>query len=176
MIVFIKSWCEGIIIAVILSIIIEMLMPEGNNKKYVKVVVGIYILFVIICPILEKINTDYELETFFDFDTIEVSANVDINNNIKEIYVDGIEETIKSELNQKGYFIKSVNVVVDYKYENIQKIEVRLDNQKTNQNLVQVEPIEIGKNKIEENQYMDIKNLLAENYQVPIEKILIFQN
>ena len=33
MIVFLKSWCEGIIVAVILSIFIESILPEGNHKK-----------------------------------------------------------------------------------------------------------------------------------------------
>ena len=45
MIEWIKNWTEGIIIAVIISIIIEMLVPDGKNKKYVKVVSGIYILY-----------------------------------------------------------------------------------------------------------------------------------
>ena len=53
MIEWIKNWTEGIIIAVIISIIIEMLVPEGKNKKYVKVVSGIYILYTIINPFLD---------------------------------------------------------------------------------------------------------------------------
>ena len=36
MIIKIRQWCEGIIIAVIISIIIEMIIPEGKNKKYIK--------------------------------------------------------------------------------------------------------------------------------------------
>ena len=38
MIANVKTWVENIIIVVIISIIIEMILPEGNNKKYVKVV------------------------------------------------------------------------------------------------------------------------------------------
>ena len=34
----IKSWSENIIIVVIISIIIEMILPDGKSKKYVKVV------------------------------------------------------------------------------------------------------------------------------------------
>ena len=30
MIAFLKSWCEGIIVAVILSLMIETILPEGN--------------------------------------------------------------------------------------------------------------------------------------------------
>ena len=36
MILKIRAWCEGIIIAIIISIIIEMILPDGKNKKYVK--------------------------------------------------------------------------------------------------------------------------------------------
>ena len=43
MIEFFRSWCEGIIVAVIIAMLIEAILPEGNNKKYVKVVIGIYI-------------------------------------------------------------------------------------------------------------------------------------
>ena len=58
MIEFCREWCEGIIIAVIISIIIEAILPDGNNKKYVKVVVGIYIIFTILNPILGKLDID----------------------------------------------------------------------------------------------------------------------
>lgn len=175
MITFIKSWCEGIIVAVMLSIIIEMLLPEGNNKKYVKVVVGIYILFVIIGPILEKINTGYTLETFFEFDTIEVSADVD--ENIKDVYIDGIEETIKNELIESGYFVEKVSISVDNNYENIEKIEIELSSENNrNNNEIQIDSIVIGENQVIEKENIELKNMLAENYQVPIEKIYIFQN
>ena len=58
MILAIKNWCEGIIIAIIISIIVELLLPNGNNRKYVKVVSGIYIMFVILNPLLEMLKYD----------------------------------------------------------------------------------------------------------------------
>ena len=33
MILKIKAWCEGIIVAIIICIIIESLVPNSNNKK-----------------------------------------------------------------------------------------------------------------------------------------------
>ena len=36
MVKFINSWAQGIILAVIIATIIEIILPEGNNKKYVK--------------------------------------------------------------------------------------------------------------------------------------------
>ena len=48
MINWITNWAEAIIIAVVIATIIEMILPEGNCKKYIKVVIGVYILFTII--------------------------------------------------------------------------------------------------------------------------------
>ena len=59
MIIKIRQWCEGIIIAVIISIIIEMIIPEGKNKKYIKVIIGVYIMFVSLTPILELLDYDF---------------------------------------------------------------------------------------------------------------------
>ena len=36
MVKFINSWAQGIILGVIIATIIEMILPEGNNKKFVK--------------------------------------------------------------------------------------------------------------------------------------------
>ena len=56
MINWIGSWVQGIVIAVVISTIIEMILPDGNIKKYVRTVIGVYIVFVIISPIITKIT------------------------------------------------------------------------------------------------------------------------
>ncbi len=48
----ISSWAEQIVIAVIIAIILEMVLPKGNSKKYIKTVIGIYILYIIILPVI----------------------------------------------------------------------------------------------------------------------------
>ncbi len=56
MISSISSWAEQIIIAVIIATILEMILPKGNSKKYIKTVIGIYILYTIISPIITYIS------------------------------------------------------------------------------------------------------------------------
>lgn len=171
MIKFIKSWCEGIIVAVIISIIIEMIVPDGNNKKYIKVVVGIYMIFVILNPILEKLNFDCDINNIFEMEFIEVSA--DLDNNIKDVYVDGIEDTIKNDLIEKGYYVYEVKIDVDNNYENIKKIQIKLSEK--NKNEIYIEPVIIGEKEKETQNYMDIKNYISENYQIEIENIYIIR-
>ena len=36
---WISDWAGGIIIAVIIGTVIEMILPEGNSKKYIKMVI-----------------------------------------------------------------------------------------------------------------------------------------
>ena len=63
MIKFFRTWCEEIIICSFIVSIIEMLVPENKIKKYIRVVTGVYMIFVILSPILLKFNnTDLEKE------------------------------------------------------------------------------------------------------------------
>lgn len=63
MIKFFRSWCEELILSSFIVSILEMLIPEGSMKKYIKVVTGVYMIFVIISPILLSFNNlDLELE------------------------------------------------------------------------------------------------------------------
>ena len=74
---WISDWIQGIIIAVVIGTIIEMILPDGNCKKYVKVVIGVYILFSIISPVITKITgNEFRDSDIFDIDTyIETSTH-----------------------------------------------------------------------------------------------------
>ncbi len=48
----ISSWAQQIIIAVVIATILEMILPKGNSRKYIKTVIGIYILYTIISPVI----------------------------------------------------------------------------------------------------------------------------
>lgn len=86
MIGFLRSWCEGITISIFVTIIIEMLVPTGNIKKYVRVIIGIYIVFVILNPIVSNIK-NIDIEEFLSATNIE-KEEVFSNNrrNIRNIY------------------------------------------------------------------------------------------
>ncbi len=168
MIGIIKGWCEGLIVAIIISVIIELLIPEGNNKKYVKVVVGVYIIFVTINPILKLIDYDFTFENIFDLETQEASINLDTD--IKDVYILGIEETVKKEIEDLGYNVNSVIVRVDKNYENIESIEISVTEKEGN--TINVDPVIIGDNIKPKIKYDDITKFLVENYLVDKEKII----
>ena len=74
MVAFISNWAQGIIVAVIIASIIEMILPEGSSKKYIKVVIGVYILFVIVTPIVNQFSNNsnsIDTDSIFNFENEE---------------------------------------------------------------------------------------------------------
>ena len=174
MILAIKNWCEGIIIAIIISIIVELLLPNGNNKKYVKVVSGIYIMFVILNPILEMLKYDINFENMFNFgETQQVTQTM--SQDIKDIYVVGIKESIKQNKEKLGYNVETLEILLDSNYENIEKIELKVELKEYK--VKAVEKVEIGKDETDsDNSYSEIIELLKENYLVDETKIIFLSN
>lgn len=115
-------WAESLIVAIAITTIIEMLLPEGNNKKYVKMVCSIYILFTIVNPILNFSKSD--ISNFkFENQTIETS-NID-NKRITDIYISAYEDEIKNKLINDGYNLIDVKLNLDNSLENIENIEIK---------------------------------------------------
>ena len=118
---WISSWIQGIIIAVIIGTIIEMLLPAGNCKKYVKVVIGVYILFSIVSPVITKVaGNEFRVSDIYDINTyIEVSTkssqdNIENNqqNQIRQVYITNLKNDMKQKIQKKGYSVKSLTLEI----------------------------------------------------------------
>ena len=159
MINFFNEWAQGIIIAVIIAAILEMLIPNDNSKKYIKSIIGIYILYTIVVPVINKISGkefSVEIEKYMNVlenNTIEV-ANIDNNSNIKEIYIVNLKSDISSKLENKGYKVKDINIIVkDNDNLDIEKIDLQIEklqeekneekNEDKNENKIEVKINEI---------------------------------
>lgn len=131
---FITSWAQGIIVAVIIGSIIEMLLPNGNSKKYIKVVIGVYIVFNIVSPIIGKFTgSELKLDSIIDINKYEdkiSSYEVDTkslentnNSNIKEVYILNLKKDIKAKVEDKGYIVNTIQIEIEntdeYKVKNI---------------------------------------------------------
>lgn len=135
MIAFVRNWAEGIIVSVIVASIIEMILPEGSSKKYIKVVIGIYILFVIVTPVINNFkNQNFNVGTVIDMEENKEyrqvsSSNLEEKNikNIKLMYETNLKSDIKTKLQNKQYLVGNVALDIsdDEKY-TINKIEVKI--------------------------------------------------
>ena len=107
--------------AVIIGTIIEMILPEGNSKKYIKVVIGIYVLFSIVSPVITKftgkdiqvsdvIDLDKYVEEVKETSKLQNTIQYDNENNIMNIYSEGIKDDMRAKIKAKGYIVNSIDI------------------------------------------------------------------
>ncbi len=194
MITKISSWAEQIIIALMIATIFEMILPDCKNKKYVKTVIGLYILFTILTPIIKLYNngdisiasSEYITDTT---NTISSYNNFNTETNIKSAYILSLKQDISSKLNSKGYTTGVIKVDIDESEENYGKIisldisiSKKVENKISNNN-ISISKIEINNStnnettvevgKKTEQEVKEIKEYLSNEYGVEINNIKI---
>ena len=194
MISWFNSWAQGIILAVIIVTILEMIVPEGKNKKYIKIVMGVYITFTMISPIITKVTgNNFELdvskyEDLFNSNSMQGANEITSINNqsIENLYLNTIKTDIKTELDKEGYESKKINITADINVENeeakIYKIDIEVTKKQNEKDIKKVNKVEIGNSTDESNieestlssgEVNKLKEALAEKYEIEKEKIYI---
>ncbi|PAC29394.1 stage III sporulation protein AF [Caldifermentibacillus hisashii] len=55
-----SSWIQNIILFILLSVVIEMLLPRSDMQKYVRMAAGLVLLILILTPIMKLFAMDGE--------------------------------------------------------------------------------------------------------------------
>lgn len=174
MINVINRWMKQIIFAVVITIIIEMLVPEGKNKKYIKMITNIYIIFIIVSPIFSKLTLkEINLNEIFINESTKTVATSSIDNTkyIEERYIKNIKESINTNLSNIGYEVKNIDVFInikDEKYGQIEKIRLSVE-KKQKEEIKKIEKVSIG---TENNSNME-QNLSEEDIQIITNYLMI---
>ena len=173
MIEFMSSWVKGLGLAIVIVSILEMLLPNNKTKKYIRMVMGIYILFTIVSPFISN-RKDFNINdiNLEEYTTTETSTRVDqssMNERIQELYIEELEKDITKKLKEKGYQVTSCKV----------KAEISDNEEETK--IKKIKPVDTSikeENKKKENteinksDIQNIKKFLIEEYGVN-EKCLV---
>ena len=188
----ISKWAGSIVVAVIIVSLLEMLLPDSKNKKYIKTIMGIYILFTVISPIVRAVTgQDINLEELIDVNTTmayDGNTYLQTNSSIENIYISNLKKDITAKLKQKGFEAIEINMNIktddNDDYGRIQKMDIILKKEKTlKESKIPKIEINIGdtglkkelsdENTITESEKQQIKEFLQSTYEVSIEKITI---
>ena len=142
MISFLSSWAKNLSLAIIIVSILEMLLPDSKTKKYIKVIMGLYILFSIVSPFInnnESISlTNLNIEEYVSSEVQSTNETVDqtsMNTRIKQIYVEELEKDIINKIEEKGYIVEDCNVKITVNENNevnIEKITLNVSKEQEN--------------------------------------------
>lgn len=162
MINFISSWAEQIVLAVIIATIIELILPKNKNRKYIQMVIGVYVLFNIISPIIknkEAISVEnYDIGQYQTNSTYEIDQS-SMDARIEKIYLEELQNNITSEFENAGFTVEKCIV------------DAELDTNKKNAGIHLItikikDPVDAGEinKKVEE---------IAKEYEISKDKIKI---
>lgn len=185
MINFLHKWIEQIAIAVILVSIFEMLLPNGNIKKYIKMILGLFVVFSIISPFVDS-KALYNLNTNDIIGEYNLTQQESVNDKIEDSYIRELENDITKTVEEQGYNVKSCKIDARIysgdKDAGIKSINIILlsknkkEENNNNSDIETVNKVEIGVNigdneKTEENDITDkdiktLKKFLSEHYEI----------
>lgn len=201
MIEVISNWAGDLVVSLIIVNLIEMLLPENKIKKYVKTVIGVYIIFCIISPFIDQKqflaiweSTEKELEKI----RIEsqVASSQEASSSIEGLYIQEFEKEVSKKVQELGYTVKKCKVELEINASkenagiNTIYLEIEDKKNKSKQNAdIQVEGIQRvqisinnskeGNNKDKQQDEMEetkeLKKILSEYYEIEEEKIKIIQ-
>lgn len=147
MIEFISSWAKSLGLAIVIVSILEMLLPNNKNKKYIRMVMGIYILFNIVSPFinnkdifniedidLEKYAMEHETSSQLQSEEVDQTS---MNKRIEELYIEELEKDITQKLEEQGCKVESCKVkatISDEENESgIEEIKIKVKKSENNE-------------------------------------------
>ena len=160
MINFMSSWAEQIVLAVIVATIIELILPKSKNKKYIQMVIGVYVLFNIISPIINNKKVfsleKYNIQNYTNQSKYEVDQT-SMDKRLEKIYLEELEDIVISKFEENNVEVVKckVDAVLDTNNKNagIHSITVKLRNTTDAEKIEQIkreiaEELEISEEKI----------------------------
>lgn len=146
MISFLSSWVKNLALALILVSILEMILPNNKTKKYIKMIMGLYILFSIISPFIENNNkfnlNEISLDTYNK--EIQTTASLEetvdqtsMDKRLDQIYKEELEKSIFQKVEELGYEVENCNVKahISKNDSGIEKIVLRVNRKIEKENL-----------------------------------------
>ena len=154
MIEFLSGWAKNLGVVIVIVSIFEMIVPNNKTKKYIRVVLGIFVMFNIISPFIK--NKDKLSSVSIDLENYTTEQNVTVDQTsmdkrIQDLYEKELEKDIKNKIEEQGYKVASCKVnatILENENSNseentIQKIKLKIekkeDIEKSNQDAKNVE-------------------------------------
>ena len=130
-----------------------MILPNNKTKKYIRVVLGIFVMFNIISPFIK--NKDKLSSVSIDLENYTTEQNVTVDQTsmdkrIQDLYEKELEKDIKNKIEEQGYKVASCKVNATI---------LENENSNSEENTIQKIKLKIEKKKDIEKSNQDAKNV-----------------
>lgn len=107
------SWVISVAGVMTLTVLLDIIMPDGQTNKYIKGIFSVFIIIAIALPLSGFLSGGIDLDRLFDFSTKEYGID---NGYILGVYADAYgkeEERLLDILADKGYSVEKADIVFD---------------------------------------------------------------
>jgi stage III sporulation protein AF len=156
---FIKDWVTRVVVTVIFMVLVDMVLPNNNFKKYAKIATGLIVMITILSPVFRLfdsgINIEQKIQTYiyaFENDKTNfdrMAAEKEFNEKTIEAYKEKLKNSIEQSLyNKTGkkYSVQNMDINEDTEsinFSEIKYMELRQNSQE--EGIKPVEKVTIGK-------------------------------
>ena len=161
MVEFLSSWAKSLGLAIVIVSILEMLLPNNKIKKYIRMIMGIYILFSIISPFVKNKEILYigniDLESYKTTETTAIDQT-SMDKRIVQLYTDELEKDITSKMKEKGYEVTEC------------KVEAKIGNEEEETQITKIK-LNVKKETNSQDETNERKNTIEDKIVVEVQKI-----
>ncbi|WP_062104714.1 stage III sporulation protein AF [Bacillus niameyensis] len=190
---YITNWIFNIIIFLLLAMIIDMILPESDMRKYAKLVTGLLLISIIVTPLFKIFTFDFEkllTSITTNAEKSEQSTGILIERKKREIQASQHAYTLeqmavqmkkqveKELIDHHQAVIKTIQISADSNleppYDQLKKVIVHISS--SDEKTEKIQPVTINiKDDLpleeQKNEYGEIKKWLSAQWEIP-EKII----
>lgn len=159
-----KSIIRNIIVIIILASFLEMLLPSSSMKRYVKLVMGLFVMITLLGPILNLVDKKYS----FELGSYQVSSDTNVEDILKK--AKNISEANKEKAKEEYQLILAKQIQGIAQLNDGLKIidaQIKLKEENENSNIAGIDQVTliVGKEKGKTNSHQDTKDNSNNKYQ-----------
>lgn len=104
----ISSWILGIAGICVLGVVVDLILPNGQTKKYIKGVFAFFVVLVIIAPLPSLLNKEFSISDIFEENAIVIQEDFVFQLNKQRL--ESVQDMIEKDLIEQG--IENVSIVL----------------------------------------------------------------
>lgn len=169
-----SNYALSIVCASFLINIIQMILPSGENKKYVLFVSTMIIMIILINPIISFLNKDFDLMEVFkeNEESFNLAEEESYNNYYEEqvfnMYKKNLEADIVKRLEENGYEVNKIECEYDdiSKEPNYLRLELKQNDGSVTPVRIEVSGNNTPNREMSAFEVMKIKSFIKEMYGI----------
>lgn len=144
----ISSWVMAVAGICVLGVLVELVLPNGQTKKYIKGIFAFIVVLVIISPLPSILKKEFSIDDIFEEDAIIIQE--DFIYQVNKNRLETLENMVVTDLEEQG--IKGVSIIINANiFTNQMKIDtvfVDLSHVVINENMEHIDINELVANSI----------------------------